>query len=122
MSAFSAMLARHEGQATCNFRWVGKVLGHRGSDEILVDYIDLLIDQAGFPRPLPHRKHGGGLETGVAPRSEWIRAGVIDWLGNYLPPSAAAALDDAAEAAAAEAMDAAASDLRLVFSNDREVA
>lgn len=126
MSAFSVMLERHKGASTCNLHWIRRVLGAREKqDELLIDYVELLIAHSGFPPPLPHRKHGGGLETGVARRSEWLRAGVIEWLSGYLPPAAVAALEsDEKELASAE-MDAAAAalgtrPLRLV--GDREAA
>lgn len=124
MSSFSALLAPHDGTPCCNLHWIGKQLGHDGSEKNLEDYVAELIDGAGFPRPLPHRKHGGGLSFGVSySRSQWIRAGVIKWLEDYLPPAAAAALDDAARAEAAEEMDQAARNLTLVADNDlREIA
>ena len=122
MSAFADLLAPYGEAPTCDCRWVGRSLGHTGSDTALVAYIEELIEGAGFPPPLPHRKHGGGLSTGVhVDRSQWIRAGVVSWLGDYLPPSAGAALDDAAMNAAADDMDAAAENLgtlRLVACND----
>lgn len=136
MSAFSIMLERHQGAPTCSIFWIRKVLGHRRSDAALVRFLDLLIAEQGFPRPLPHYKHGGGLETGVALKSEWLRAAVESWLeNNFLPPSAAAMLDRAGEDEAAAAMDAAAFNLgsscrkaaaretakpRLVAANDRQ--
>ena len=124
MSSFADLLALHgEEEATCTCRWVGKQLGHEGSDAALVAYVEELIAGCGFPRPLPHRKHGGGLATCVhVDRSRWIRAGVLDWLTDFLPPSAAAALDNAARERAADEMDAAAGNLRLVAHNDLEAA
>lgn len=103
---------------TVSFYWIRKALGQSGkqgcSDRRFVAYVDDLIAKCGFPRPLPAPKHGGGIELGVTHRSQWLRAGVVEWLGDYLPPDAAAALDLAAAADAAADMDAAASNLRLV--------
>lgn len=122
MSAFSILLAPHGEEPCCDCRWIGRAIGHRGSDAKLVAYIEDLITDAGFPRPIPHRRHGGGLSTGVhVDRSQWIRAGVLDWLGDFLPPSATLALDDVARKEAADEMDAAAESLcfpHLVAAND----
>lgn len=112
-----AALPAFDGPPTVGFYWVGRVLGHRGSDAALVDYLTLLIGQAGFPRPLPHRKHGGGLCRDVAARSEWLRPAVLAWLHDFLPPEATALALAASEADAAAAMDAAAANLRLVTRN-----
>lgn len=124
MSAFSIMLERHHGAPTCSILWIKRVLGHRRSgDATLIRFVNLLIEEQGFPRPLPHYKHGGGLETGVAMKSEWLRAAVESWLeDNFLPPSAAAMLERADEAEAAAAMDAAACNLGkpLTAANDRQ--
>lgn len=125
MSAFSVMLARHEGAPTCSIYWIKRILGHRRSDKALIRYVELLIAEQGFPQPLPHLKHGGGLETGVALKSEWLRAAVEAWLeDNFLPPSAAAMLERADEDEAAAAMDAAAFNLGrpLHAANDLQVA
>lgn len=117
-----AALPAFDGPPTVGFYWVGRVLGHRGSDTALADYLNLLIAQAGFPRPLPHRKHGGGLTSAVAARSEWLRPAVLAWLHDYLPPEAAALALAASEADAADQMDAAAANLcrplRLVAGKD----
>lgn len=119
MSAFIDLLAPHDGTPTCNAHWIGKQLGHDGSAATLEDYLETLIAEAGFPRPLPHRKHGGGLSFEVSyARSQWIRLGVVQWLEDFLPPPASAALEEKAFADAADEMDAAAQSLTLVASND----
>lgn len=101
------------GDPTCNAAWICKQLGQDGSEAVCTAYIEGLIAARGFPRPLPHRAHGGKIVDHVHfQRSRWVRAGVVQWLGDYLPPSAAIALDKRAEAAAAAEMDRAA--LRLV--------
>lgn len=113
-----ARIGLEEEAPTCGFYWIRRAFGQSGakspSDARFAAFLTDLIDTQGFPRPLPHPKHGGGIETGVAPKSEWLRAGVIEWFGDYLPPDTPAALDAAAEALAAADMDAAACGLRLV--------
>lgn len=98
---------------TCTAAWICKQLGQEGSEAVCTAYLEGLIAARGFPRPLPHRAHGGKIVDGVSyTRSRWVRAGVLQWLNDYLPPAASAAMDKAAEAAAAADMDRAA--LRLV--------
>ncbi len=100
---------------TCNTHWICVQLGYAGGDRRKERYIKTLIEKRGFPQPLPHEKWGGGIsDTVSATRSEWIRAGVEEWLGRYLPPAAGAALDADAKNAAAHEMDRAAGELRLV--------
>lgn len=109
-------------QPTCTFQWIKHAFGQSGSDgcsdDRFVEFIDDLIELHGFPRPLPGPKWGGGIEAAVTRKSRWLRAAVITWLGDYLPPEAAAALNAAEAAAAAADMDAAAGNLRLVAAND----
>lgn len=121
MSILSFPFARiglEEEAPTCGFYWIRRAFGQSGkkapSDSRFARFLAGLIDRHGFPRPLPHPRHGGGIETGVAPKSEWLRAGVVEWFGDYLPPDTHAALDAAAEALAAADMDQAAGGLRLV--------
>lgn len=116
MSLLSQLLAPAEGDPpTCNLQWICRQLGHQGSDASKVAYVGGLIMARGFPQPLPHLAHGGKIGIGIHPqRSQWIRAGVEAWLADFLPPSAGAALDAAAQRAAAADMDKAALNLRLV--------
>jgi len=115
MSVISRLLDDRSAQPTCTLYWICTKLGARGSDDARKAYIEGLIETHGFPKPLPHLKHGGGISTDIHPiRSQWIRAGVEHWLGDYLPPAACAALGEHAEAAAAAEMDAAAGRLHLV--------
>lgn len=108
-----ARAATDTADPTCTAAWICKQLGQDGSEAVCTAYIEGLIAARGFPRPFPHRAHGGKLVDAVHyQRSRWIRAGVVQWLGDYFPPAAAAAADKAAEAAAAAEMDKAA--LRLV--------
>jgi hypothetical protein len=116
MSLLSHLLLPADGDPpTCNLQWICKQLGHDGSEASQVAYVRGLIDDHGFPRPFPHLAHGGGLSSDIhAIRSQWLRAGVEAWLADFLPPAGAAALDAAAQRAAAEDMDRMAGNLRLV--------
>lgn len=115
-------VALDDDDPTVSFRWIRRAFGQgdaqqrgRGcSDARFTAFLDDLIGAHGFPRPLPAPKHGGGVEIAVTPRSQWLRAGVLEWFGDFLPPEAAASLEGAAAAAAADDMDAAAGNLRLV--------
>lgn len=131
MSAYSPLLAHLDGDGdqTCTFQWIKSRMGCAGSggpsDDRFAAFLSNLIDQDGFPRPLPHARHGGGIERGVTHRSKWLRPGVLQWLTGYLPPAAAAALDaEALRTAAADMDDAAkalghtAHPLRLVGGQD----
>lgn len=105
---------------TCSFHRVTHLLGCSAhSDARACKFITALIADEGFPPPLPHHRHGGskggpGIERGVAPRSMWIRAAVLQWLEDSLTPAITAGLDAAARSAAASEMDAAASGLYLI--------
>lgn len=115
MSLFTHLLAADDAPPTCNLQWICKRLGHDGTDASKVGYVGGLIMAFGFPKPLPHLAHGGKVALGVHPqRSQWLRVGVEAWLADYLPPAGAAALDAAAQRAAAADMDSAAMNLRLV--------
>lgn len=118
MSALNFLLDRYGDKPTCNLHWIGRMLNHGGSTHKLEEYVTRLIAEEGFPKPMPHLKHGGGLSHDVSyRRSQWIRAGVLEWLGRYLPPGAVAQDDDRAREAAADEMDRAAGHLHLVASN-----
>jgi hypothetical protein len=115
MSAFAHLLPDRHGTPTVNLTWIRKQLGFRASDDLLVTYIEALIEQREFPRPFPHLARGGMLSDDIHPmKSEWIRAAVEAWLASFLPPSAAAAIDAAAAREAAADMDAMAGNLRIV--------
>lgn len=114
MSIHSPRSFRNDDAPTCTLPWICKQLGHEGSEACAVAYVEGLIATHGFPRPLPHRAHGGRILDSVHyTRSRWVRAGVVVWLGDYLPPAAGAALTAQAEAAAAAEMDRAATGLAL---------
>lgn len=106
-----------EAAPTCNAHWICAQLGYtKKTDACRERYINRLIDDHGFPKPLPHEAHGGGISSEVnAKRSQWVRVAVERWLGDYLPPDSAAALEDDEAAAAAADMDAAAENLVFLF-------
>lgn len=117
MSAISHLVRADNGPPTVSLHWICAQLGYaRKTDECRERYITNLIDKRGFPAPLPHEDAKGEIQDSVsAKRSQWVRQGVEAWLGDYLPPAAAAALDsEAAEIAAAE-MDEAAGNLVHLF-------
>lgn len=99
----------------CNLAWIGKALAFQGSEDLLREFVEGLIDQLDFPKPLPHRMHGGGVGRHVCPkRSQWLRAGVLQWLNTYLPPDASAALIARERAKNADLLDQRAGNLSLV--------
>lgn len=93
---------------------VGKRLGvgEFGADR-LVNHVGQLVRDFAFPRPLPAPCKGKVVE-GVHRNSQWVRAAVDHWFAGFIPAEAAAALDEAAQAAAAAEMDARAANLRVV--------
>lgn len=110
----------HDGPAndtearTCTIWYVKRELGRSDfGDSRLCAYLQALIDQRGFPKPLP-TFHRGQLTDEVRISSKWIRADVERWLHDFLPPATTAALDRAALEAAAADMDSAAAGLRLI--------
>jgi hypothetical protein len=114
MSVVSRLLAQDD-EPTCTLHWICRQLGHAGTDVSKIRYVEGLIANLGFPRPLPHLAHGGRISGDIhAQRSRWIRRGVEVWMGDYLPPAAAAALADEAAHEAAEEMDRNACHLQLV--------
>ncbi|HQS70018.1 MAG: hypothetical protein B7Y36_08360 [Novosphingobium sp. 28-62-57] len=111
--------ADEPAQPTCTFGYVQGLLGqNKLTPRRMAQYLTALIEQHGFPAPLPALVKGGTLTTGVHPRSTWIRAAVHAWLDGTLPPPIAATLDQQAFAAAAMDMDARAATLRLVGGRD----
>lgn len=111
MSAF-AHLGLDDEEPTVTFHWIKSRFRQRTmSDARFARFLAGLIAEQDFPRPLPHPRHGGGIEYGVAYRSVWLKTGVEQWFENYLPPAAGAAIDAAARREAASAMDAAAARL-----------
>lgn len=102
---------------TCTLWYIQRRFGQTGySPRRACAFLEGLIADHGFPRPLPRMK-SGRVVTGVAAGSRWQRAAVDAWLDDWLPPEAAAARDRAARAAAAHEMDSAAAHLRLVGGN-----
>jgi hypothetical protein len=109
----------NEASPTCSILEICRRLGrdHYRSGR-RVTYLNKLIEQRGFPPPLPDmstRKRD--LIADVTVNSRWIRAAVEAWFDNFMPPEALASIDAAALAAAAAEMDDAAGmlgGLRLV--------
>lgn len=103
-----------DDEPTCNLFYIRRQLGRQNYGERrMVSYVALLIEQHGFPPPLPTLvRHK--LVRGVTVDSRWHRAAVDAWLGDFLPPANFAQVDRAAMAAAAEEMDANAGNLRLI--------
>lgn len=111
-----------DGTPTVGLPFIMRELGKRryGLDRQIA-YVTLLIGQCGFPPPYPEMIKGkrgepGRLELGVVSDSQWARPPVVAWIEDFLPPANAAALDERAQAAAAEEMDRAAGGLQLVVS------
>ena len=109
MSVMEALLVRHPGEPTVGIWFIRRMTGHaRKGEASLVRYVTGLIDNHGFPPPLPLFRNGGEIETGVASDSKWLRAAVMEWFEGFLPPTLCDALSDEAEEQAAAALDAAA--------------
>ncbi|WP_308815547.1 hypothetical protein [Sphingomonas sp. GV3] len=72
--------------ATCGIYDVAGRLGqaHR-KPKWLSDYIEQLIEKAGFPKAYPVLK-AGKLASGVTRDSRWCRAAVDLWFDGQLPP------------------------------------
>lgn len=117
---------REEQRPTVSIFWLKRALcPHRFGDKRLQSYITLLIEEKGFPPPLPalvtRRRTGKGVKRAadslaeqVTMNSRWRRAAVEAWLEDFLPPDNAAAVQARSARAAASDMDSAASHLRLV--------
>jgi hypothetical protein len=84
-------------------------------DKRSVDYVTKLVDQRGFPRPLPTMStRRAELTDAVTIKSRWLRPAVEQWLTDYLPRDAAEAVEEAKRAAAAEEMRERAGELHLI--------
>lgn len=119
LSHFLAGGARDAAVTTCTFGYIQGQLGQgRLPPRRMVQYLQGLVDHHRFPAPLPAIVKGGQLTTQVHPSSKWIRSAVHAWLDGFIPPDAAATLDDQAYAAAAIDIDANANNLRLVGGKD----
>lgn len=104
---------------TCNLSYVQRELGlSRYSEKRMCQYLAQMITGYGFPAPIPTIRKGGQLSTEVHHDSQWWRAAVDAWLDGQLPPAAAEMVDAKAMRAAAEDMDAAARNLKLVGGRD----
>lgn len=91
---------------------IARMLGiHLRSARWQARYVDLLISNEGFPRPLPTMK-GDGLVHDIVPRrSRWLPAAVTAWLADRLPAEAAEATATRDAQAAADRLDSAADTL-----------
>ena len=106
-----------DADPTVGMSWLKRQLGRTDYRATrFVRYVELLIDQQGFPPPLPtlRTSRGGQLIDGVVPESKWRRAAVLAWLEDFLPPANAGQLAAAEARTAATDMDAAAAGLRLL--------
>lgn len=84
---------------------LGQLDGPRGPRTVkwMVGHVTGLIDQHGFPPPLPYRG-----TTRVQAGSKWLYQAVEAWLGSFMPPGASAAVEAAAMRQAGDEMDEAA--------------
>ena len=78
-----------------------------------IAYVQMLIESAGFPPPLPHLGKGEDGAAALVPainyrKSRWQRAAVDAWFDGIVPPQHRAAIDDQAARAAADRLDQAA--------------
>lgn len=120
---------QEDDKPTVSIWWIKRAMcPARFGDTRLVSYVSLLIEQQGFPRPLPclvtgRRKPGcsaradrpmDSLTHEVTMNSRWQREAVEAWLEDFLPPDNAAAVNAQRERAAANDMDMAATGLRLL--------
>jgi hypothetical protein len=105
---------------TCNLHYIRRELGQSNySDKRMAQYLAQLVDRYQFPAPLPSIRKGGKVSAAVHADSKWLRAAVDAWIdGTGTPPPVAAAIERRAHAEAAEAMDAAALNLRMVGGRD----
>lgn len=109
---FPPLAGSADADPACTLWHVGRALGCTGaSDGALVAYVQELVDGCGFPPPFPSRIKGKGLTRAVTRHSTFRRDAVDAWLGDFLPPACASALDAAALAQAAAEMDHAAARL-----------
>lgn len=98
---------------SCTLWYIRRRLGRLdyGADR-MVTLVTGLIGQHGFPPPLPYLR-AKELVQDVSDKASWIRSAVDQWLFDFLPPEAGAALDAAARRQAADEMDARAANLQL---------
>lgn len=130
MSARRSHEPDDDGAATVSIYWLRRELGRQDyGNTRLVAYVGLLIEQTGFPPPLPllkvgRRPRGAKVAPAVADvllakvtlDSRWRRQAVEAWLTDFLPPGNTAQVETQARTAAAQQMDQAAARLRLVGS------
>lgn len=98
---------------SCTLWYIRRRLGRLdyGADR-MVTLVTGLIGQYSFPKPLPYLR-ANQLVQDVSDKASWIRTAVDQWLLDFLPPEASAALDAAARREAADTMDQRAASLQL---------
>lgn len=102
------------GAPSCSLWYIQLRLGrHDYAVRRMCRYVTVLIAEHDFPTPFPCLRRGR-LATDVCDKSRWPRDAVDAWLRAWLPPSAGASLDAAAQSAAAREMDGRAAQLTLV--------
>jgi hypothetical protein len=105
-----------EGESTVGILFIKRELGRQTyGPGRLVKYVQLLVDERGFPPPFPEMVRDQLVDT-VTEHSAWRRAPVEAWIEDQLPPPNADAMEARAAAAAAADMDNAATSLQLVSS------
>jgi hypothetical protein len=99
-------------EPTWSLSAIARLLGvHMRSAKWQARYVEQLIANAQFPRPLPTMR-GEQLVQGILPRwSRWMPAAVTAWLGDQIPADAVEAMETAAATEAADRLDAAADTL-----------
>lgn len=103
LSSVSTFPVRAAAAATYDVAAIARRLGvDRRSRPWQVRYVAKLIEERGFPKPLPTML-GDAVTEDIKPTwSRWIREAVDAWFDGQLPPSAVAALT-AAETAEVDA-------------------
>lgn len=106
--------ANGNDEPSCSIWYIQNRLGRRDYKVgRLVAYVEKLIECWNFPKPFPRLK-AKEIVCDVSDKSQWAREAVDQWLFDYLPTDAAAALDAAAFANAAAQMDQRAGNLQLI--------
>jgi hypothetical protein len=83
-------------------------------DRRSIAYVTKLIEQRGFPKPLPGMStRQAKLIDGVTTKSRWLRVAVDQWFDDYLPREVAASVEEARRVKAGAEMDERAKYLHL---------
>lgn len=114
MASQFSTLGTADDEPSCTIWYIQLHLGrHDYSVRRMLAYVAKLIEKHDFPQPFP-RMSKGDLVRDVSDKSRWPREAVDQWLHDFLPPDTHAALDRAAQAAAAQAMDGRAAKLQMI--------